>query len=302
MRLRVVCFGMLGEFSASPLQHLLTDELAHVCGVVMPMLAPTSEPVRLLPRLSVAPRQTLNVVPAARHPNIAQLAHAHHIPVYEVSDVRDTRTWETLRALQPDVLVVACFPFILPKRILTLPTYGCFNLHPSLLPKLRGPEPLFWVFHEGAHAGVTLHRMAARVDAGDIVAQTPLTLPDGIGYAEAERLCARTGAELLANAIHTLAAERTLHTQPQDERAASYAPLPTANDFVVTPAWSAQHAFNFMRGVSALGQPIIHVDDQRFVVQETLAYRSGETRRETHHAKGEPVWMRFADGIVQVRV
>lgn len=302
MRLRVVYLGMLGELSAKPLQRLLLAETAHLCAVVVPMVAPSAEPLRTLLPTTVSSRHTLSVVQPTLQHNISQLAHTHRIPVYEVNDLRHPQILETLQALQPDLLVVACFPFILPKRILALPTYGCFNLHPALLPKLRGPEPLFWVFHEGAHAGVTWHRMTARVDAGGIVAQTALALPDGIGYVAAERLCAQAGADLLVDWMRALAMGHAHPTQPQDERAASYAPCPSAADFIITPTWSAQRAFNFMRGVMALGQPSIQIDDQRFSVQEALAYQLGETMREAYLIEDERLWVRLADGMVQVHI
>jgi hypothetical protein len=57
-----------------------------------------------------------------------------------------------------------------------------------------------------------------------------------------------------------------------------------------------------MRGVMALGQPIIQVDDERFVVREALTYQLNDTMREAYRVEGERLWVRFADGVAQVRI
>ncbi|MEP7199824.1 MAG: formyltransferase family protein [Chloroflexota bacterium] len=298
MSLRVLFMGMLGAFSAIPFERLIVSG-ADVCAVFVPSPS-VNQPLRALP---VAPRLSADMllqVTDAQH-NIVTLARDQHIPTFDVSDLRHARSLATLADLRPAVFMVACFPFILPAPWLRLPTHGGFNLHPSLLPQLRGPAPLFWTFHEAAAPGVTLHRMSARADAGDIVAQTPLTFPDGITYSEGERLCAEAGAALMVDALRAL--ERgALSARAQDERGASAFPSPSSADFVVTPDWSARRAFNFMRGMMEFGQPLIQIGDEQFVVREAIRYTTDETMGEAYRSEGERVQLRFADGSVVVTV
>lgn len=298
MRLRVIFMGMLGAFSAIPLERLLA---AHVelIAVVAPSPQPTGAPIQVMD--PPAPLSADLPLEPRERPNIVALAHRHAIPVLAVAALRHPQTLSLFRALQPDLIAVACFPFILPKSLLRLPTYGCFNLHPSLLPKLRGPAPLFWVFHEGCCAGVTLHQMSERVDAGDIVAQMPLEFPNGITYAEAEHVCAQWGARLLMDAIHVIERGR-LSPRPQAERKASYFPYPAQKDFVITADWSARRAYNFMRGIEGFGGPaLMRVANQTFVLREAIAYELGKPMMEAYRIEGDQVWVRCADGVVQVR-
>ena len=68
-------------------------------------------------------------------------AQAHDIPVFQPTKLRDGTALETIRALAPDLIVVAAYGRILPQEILDYPRLGCINVHSSLLPKYRGSAP-----------------------------------------------------------------------------------------------------------------------------------------------------------------
>lgn len=76
-----------------------------------------------------------------------------------------------VETLEPDYVVSVGYDYVVPEDVLAVPTEGCLNLHPSLLPHNRGKSPNVWSIVEGTPAGVTLHYMDADVDAGDIVAR-----------------------------------------------------------------------------------------------------------------------------------
>ncbi|QLG48895.1 methionyl-tRNA formyltransferase [Natrinema halophilum] len=78
---------------------------------------------------------------------------------------------QTVEAVEPDYVVSCGYRHIVPQEILKVPTEGCLNLHPSLLPYNRGANPNVWSIVEGTPAGVTIHYMDAGLDTGDIVAQ-----------------------------------------------------------------------------------------------------------------------------------
>src|SRR6266536_191528 len=108
-------------------------------------------------------------------------------------------TIRVLTEYQPETICVACFSKRIPRDILDIPRLGCLNVHPSLLPANRGPEPLFWTFREGnQRTGVTIHLMDEGMDTGPIVAQEALEIPDGISYTQLEAQCAELGGKLLA--------------------------------------------------------------------------------------------------------
>jgi methionyl-tRNA formyltransferase len=85
-----------------------------------------------------------------------------------------------LQAYRPDVVVMASFDQILTAETLAVPTRGWLNIHPSLLPRHRGPEPIYWTIASGdAEAGITVHLTVPRIDAGPILAQRRVELSDG---------------------------------------------------------------------------------------------------------------------------
>lgn len=99
------------------------------------------------------------------------------VPCIVAPSARDDALTSGLRALAPDVLLVATYPEKLPESALGIARYGSFNVHASLLPKYRGAHPEFWVVREGAtETGVTVHRMTERIDAGPIVLQERIRL------------------------------------------------------------------------------------------------------------------------------
>lgn len=254
---RIVFFGMDGPFSAPPLAALLEAGMS-VCALVVPCpagLAPRL-PVRLLPP-PARHTGTLPILQAPATHNAIGLARQAGLPVLEVAGLADARVRAALAALRPDLICVACFPHLLPPSLCALPRHGAFNLHPSLLPAYRGPAPLFWVFHDGLErAGVTVHLMERRADSGAIVAQTPVALPDGVGYSQAERICAEVGGRLLVEAVRAAVAGQ-LASRPQPAEGASPAPYPGEADFVITPAWSPRRACNFLRGMAEWGRPVV---------------------------------------------
>ena len=152
-------------------------------------------------------------------------AQVHDIPVFQPTRLRDGAALETIRQLEPDLIVVAAYGRILPQEILDYPRLGCVNVHSSLLPKYRGAAPINWAILNGEkETGVTIMHMAPALDAGDIIAQraTPID-PDETAEALYDRL-ARLGADLLAETLPRLA-DGTAPRTPQAEDQATLAPM-----------------------------------------------------------------------------
>lgn len=131
---------------------------------------------------------------------------------------------EQVRGLAPDLIVVAAYGQILPQALLDIPRFGCLNVHTSLLPKYRGAAPIQWAILNGeSETGVTIMKMDAGLDTGDILAQqrTPIR-PEDDSITLHARL-ARMGAELLVRVIPDCISGK-VKPQPQPTTGISLAP------------------------------------------------------------------------------
>ncbi|PJF48795.1 MAG: methionyl-tRNA formyltransferase [Chloroflexi bacterium] len=150
-------------------------------------------------------------------PPVKALALQHRLQVMQPDSLRPPSVVAELRALAPDVIIVAAFGQILRPEVLALPPHGCLNIHASLLPRWRGASPVSAAIAAGdAVTGVTLMLMEAGLDSGPIIAQRPEPIrPDDTTGSLTERL-ARLGAALL---IETLPAwlAGAIVPQRQDE-------------------------------------------------------------------------------------
>ncbi|MFL5626643.1 MAG: methionyl-tRNA formyltransferase [Ktedonobacteraceae bacterium] len=293
---RVLFLGMQGNFSLPPLHTLLQNGI-DVCAVVIPAAdGPDRDPLPIK-RKERPPlvRPLLPMLKSSLQNNIVQLAWQRQIPVWEVTGMADRSVVAALAAYQPDVICVACFSLRIPRVILDVPRLGCLNVHPSLLPANRGPEPLFWAFRQGLHkTGVSIHFMHEGMDTGDILAQESIEIPAGMSYAALEYECALRGGELLTQSVQALCMGNAIAT-PQDEKLSSYQSFPTPEDFIVPVAeWSAEHVYRFVCGVAGWREPIkLQLGHNKYVyVQKATSY----SHEDTGTLPGE-VYSRYGDTL-----
>lgn len=146
--------------------------------------------------------------PAVRGDNaLRRIAEHLGVPLLAAWDVNGSGTCDELARLMPDAVVMASFDQIVRPSTLAIPRCGWLNVHPSALPAYRGPEPVYWALAEGASlAGVTLHRVVPRLDAGPILAQQTFPLDAGETAGTLTYRAARAGTRLLADALRALLA------------------------------------------------------------------------------------------------
>ena len=149
------------------------------------------------------------------------LAMRHGIPTVWIDRMGDAEL-APLRALRPDILLVGGFGVILKRPILDLPRIGCVNMHSSLLPRHRGPNPFSAVIlGDEAESGVTFHVMDEGIDTGDILEQHAFPIePSDTGLAVYQRSCALAGQHVVA--VMDRIEKEGLRGTPQDHDAASY--------------------------------------------------------------------------------
>jgi methionyl-tRNA formyltransferase len=227
------------------------------------------------------------------------LARPVGVPVRVASGVKGVGA-EVAR-LAPEVLLVACCPYRLPPAVISAARVAALNLHPSLLPRYRGPAPLFWQLRAGdPDTGVSLHHLTERLDAGPLVAQAPVPLGDGWSAAEADAALGAAGATLALQAL-ARAASGPLPATVQDEAQVSYQPWPGPEDFEVSTDWSARRAFNFLRGTAGRGEPYtLRAAGTRLRARSALAFWPQVVLGVPVQAGGQVARVQFSPGVVEV--
>lgn len=290
--MRIVLFAMPGPMALPIVQRLL-ELPVDVVGLVHP--APPGLPaLTRLPPATPTTRQEV-VTPA----NLTALADQAGIPRWAVGRAGLPALAGQLAAQPIDLALVACWPWRILADLLRLPQHGFLNVHPSPLPALRGPEPLFWALRLGwMRTAMTLHLMDEALDHGPIVRQEWFELPLGERLSAIETLAGRVAAQMLPAALADLA---TAGWQPQPQPAGgSYYPAPQAADFTFTADWPVQRAFAFVRAVAEWGQPFtfITADGQTIVIADATAYLAGEQQARPIVTSNDQIALQLHDGIL----
>ncbi len=157
---------------------------------------------------------------------------------------------EILKEGEYDLYIVAAFGFIIPKNILDIPKHGTLNVHPSLLPRLRGASPLQSAILEEDKTGVSIMLLDEQMDHGPIVAQEKVEVtPWPPKASELEKLLGTKGGELLAEAIPDWTAG-TIEAKEQDHESATYTQKIKKSDGLIDLADGAEKNFRKIQAYS----------------------------------------------------
>ncbi|MCM1251644.1 MAG: methionyl-tRNA formyltransferase [Clostridium sp.] len=131
----------------------------------------------------------------------------YDIPVFQPLKVKDAEAVETLRTYGADIFVVAAFGQILSQEILTMPKYGCINIHASLLPKYRGAGPIQWAILNGEkETGITIMQMDKGIDTGDMLLQSIVPIAEKETGDSLHDKLTKAGAGLIVEALEKIEA------------------------------------------------------------------------------------------------
>jgi methionyl-tRNA formyltransferase len=181
---------------------------------------------------------------------VADVARDYGIPTVMPADVNAPETVARIASLAPDFLFSFYFRQMLKPALLTIPARGALNMHGSLLPKYRGRAPVNWaVLHGERKTGATLHYMAVKPDAGDIVAQTavPILPDDTAGDVFAK---VSVAAEMTFDAALPALIKGTAPRIPMNLAAGSYYGGRTAADGLIDWSQDAVRIHNLVRAVA----------------------------------------------------
>lgn len=181
-------------------------------------------------------------------PPVKTAAEQAGIAVFQPDRPRGEEFLGALRALEPDISVVAAYGHILRAEVLDLPPLGSFNIHASLLPELRGAAPVNWAIIRGyTETGVTIMSMVQELDAGPVILQASCPVPLDITAGELTEQLAELGSKTLLEALELIRVGRSAG-EPQDPDAATYAPKLKADDARIDWTRPAVEVDRWIRG------------------------------------------------------
>lgn len=157
-------------------------------------------------------------------PPIKKCAQKYNLLIYQPKKIIDLK--KSLLNLCPDIIIVAAYGQILPKEILEIPSYGCICVHPSLLPKYRGPSPIQTAILKGEkETGVSIFKMDEKIDHGPIISSLKLDAKiSTLNTEELSKELAKLGTHLLLKTL-PLYLERRIKPKPQNHKEATYTKL-----------------------------------------------------------------------------
>ena len=154
-------------------------------------------------------------------PPVKIAASSLGVPVLQPPSLRSDSAQESLASLSPDAIVVAAYGRLLPPLVLDLPRHGCLNLHPSLLPRHRGPSPVATAILEGDEVtGVSLMLLDKGMDTGPVIAKSEMPLHGHESAGELTGILFEMGGELLRDNLG-LWVRGELDALPQDDAQAT---------------------------------------------------------------------------------
>ena len=213
-----------------------------------------------------------------RRPPAAALAVECGLAVLQPGKVNKDDSLDALRALRPEVLVVAAYGQIMKQPLLDIPTRGALNVHASLLPRHRGAAPSVGALLAGDdETGVTIQEVVLKLDAGPIVAQRRLAITDDDTTGSLNEKLSELGAELLIEVLPEW--ERgEANAVPQDEEAATFSPSVKREDAVIDWSMGASDVWRRVRAYAPWPVATTTVDGESLRILEAWPTEAGAGR------------------------
>jgi len=204
------------------LARVLQHEIDHLNGVLMidhiktlktifigngSLGIPALEKMADDPQFKIISVYTSNDQPAGRKgelkvTEVAEAAKKLQIPTSKIYDINSNEAIDNIKKLKPEIIILSDFSQILSMKLIDLPKYGVLNIHPSLLPKYRGPSPIVSAILAGEKkTGVTIIKLNEKIDAGDILSQLEIKIHPREAAERLKSRLAEFGADLLAETV-----------------------------------------------------------------------------------------------------
>lgn len=233
---------------------------------------------------------------------VKQLSIAHNITVYQPKNLRDAAIQQTLKNLTPDVIIdVACGLFV-PKEILELPTHGCINIHPSLLPRWRGASPIQRAILSGdKETGISIMLMDEGLDTGPVFLQKKYLIQDDDTTATLLKNLAPIGIDALIEVLNKIPNNEII-PKKQDDSKSSYANKITKQDAKINWHKSAAKLAREVRAFNPWPISYAQIDDQtvRIWQADTSTATTNKNPGEIISINDQEITVATGDGVLRI--
>lgn len=233
---------------------------------------------------------------------VKEAAVKHGIEVYQPRKIREPECVEKLKQYNADIMVVVAFGQILPKEILEMTSYGCVNVHASLLPKYRGAAPIQWSIIDGEEVtGVTTMQMDEGLDTGDMLLKTevPITKEE-TGESLHDKL-ADAGAALCVETLAKLQ-EGSIVPEKQGESTTAYAKMLDKKLGNIDWSKSAVEIERLVRGLNSWPSAYTHWNQKVMKIWKAEVVTDNSSKEPGVVAKVEKdgFYVQTGDGLLKV--
>ncbi|BAN33860.1 methionyl-tRNA formyltransferase [Sulfuricella denitrificans skB26] len=233
---------------------------------------------------------------------VKQMALQHELSVLQPAALKDAEVQAQLAAVNADAMVVAAYGLLLPPPVLTIPRLGCLNIHASLLPRWRGAAPIQRAILAGdPETGITIMQMDRGLDTGGMLLRAALPIADDDTAQTLHDKLAVLGASSIVSALQQLE-HGTLHAQPQDDSAATYAAKLSKAEGLIDWHKSAAELARSVRAYNAFPVAQARFQSEIWRIwQAQVAQRSEGAPGEILQADKEGILVRCGEGALLLK-
>ncbi len=216
--------------------------------------------------------------------DVKKFAVEKGLKVYQPLTLKDGAFLDTLKELNPELIVVVAYGKILPSYVLDYPKYGCINNHASILPKYRGAAPIQRAIMDGnTETGVSVMKMDVGLDTGDVIYVEKVTIEENDNFEEIHDKLAEAGSCALLKTVELLKSGKATYTKQPDNF--TYAEKILKNDCLIDFNKSVDEIHNQIRGLSPIPLSYTKMSDGKIL----KVVRAHKTDRKANGQNGEVV-------------
>lgn len=232
---------------------------------------------------------------------VKEYALERGIPVYQPNSLKTDETFNIIKELSPDIIVVVAYGKIIPNNIIEYPKKGIINVHSSLLPKFRGAAPINAAIIAGEEkSGVTIMDIVEELDAGDIILASETDIKEDDTFLTLHDRLKEMGADLLLKALELIEKGEAKRI-PQDNSKVTFVRPYKKEDCKINWELTEKEVFNFIRGMNPFPTAYSLIDGKVLKIYAVEKYGkkyNGEVGEIVDKVKGKGFVIKVKDGSV----